>query len=213
MVSGKVPFKNPHSWSLGLNPIDLTETIEILGTIYSSNNHCAAHVNKRIDACRRAMYGLASVGCSYPSGLSTDVKLHLWKSVGLPSLLYGLELFTIPRCIQNSIERSQASTIKKTLGFPVRSLSTHLLHASDIKTAFSSVHYNILSLWWRIFQVQCPTRKLCSRMISQFVDSGYVIPGTYYIVYWLLECRQLRLHLASSVHAPRSQYAMESWTA
>ena len=71
------------------------DSIEILGTVFSSSSSSNLHVNKRVQACRRAMYDLTPVGCCYP-GLSTDVKAHFYKSIGLPSLLYGIE-FTAHR--------------------------------------------------------------------------------------------------------------------
>ena len=90
MISGKLPFMYKPLWCLGSQSINISESVEILGTIFSSSMSSNLHTDNRIQACRRAMYSLTAIGCSYP-GLSTDVKVHLYKSIGFPSLLYGLE--------------------------------------------------------------------------------------------------------------------------
>ena len=90
MIPGKLPFMYKPLLCLGSQSINISESVEILGTIFSSSVSSNLHVDNRMQACRCAMYSLTAIGCSYP-GLSTDVKVHLYKSIGFPSLLYGLE--------------------------------------------------------------------------------------------------------------------------
>ena len=90
MVAGRIPFKSPPRWKLGGTSIHNLEEIEILGTVYSSNLSYASNTDKLTQVCRKAMYSLVGVGCTYPGGLSSDAKTYLWKSVGLPSLLHRL---------------------------------------------------------------------------------------------------------------------------
>ena len=74
------------------------------------------------------MYALASVGCSYP-GPATEVKVHLWKTTGLPSLLYNLEISKLKPGQQKFNESVQSSIIKRIVGLPKRSHHTALLQA------------------------------------------------------------------------------------
>ena len=90
MISGNVSFVDEPNWFLGTETIQKSDSIEIFGKVFSPSSSGNLHVNKRVQAYQRAMYGLTSVGCYYP-GLSTDVKAHLYKTIGLPSLLYGIE--------------------------------------------------------------------------------------------------------------------------
>ena len=122
MISNKNPFIKYPSWNLGGHKIKNAETLEILGTMFTSNISCDAHIDKRVNASRRAMYALASVGCSYP-GLATEVKVHLWKTIGLPSLLYNLEIFKLKPGQQKFIESVQSSIIKRIVGFPKRPIT------------------------------------------------------------------------------------------
>ena len=89
--------------------------METLGTMFTSNISCDAHIDERVNASRRTMYALASVGCSYP-GLSTEVKVHLWKTIGLSSLLHNLEIFKLKPWQQKFIESVQSSIIKRIVG-------------------------------------------------------------------------------------------------
>ena len=150
MISNKNPFIKYPSWNLGGYKIKNAETLEILGTMFTSNISCDAHIDKRVNASRRTMYALATVGCSYP-GLATEVKVHLWKTIGLPSLLYNLEIFKLKPGQQKFIESVQSSIIKRIVGFPKRSHHTALLQAVNIDDVMSSVTHNTLSLWWRLF--------------------------------------------------------------
>ena len=71
MISGNESFIDEPNWFLGTETIQKSDSIEILGTVFSSSSSSNLLVNKRVQACRRAMYGLTSVGCYYP-GLSTQ---------------------------------------------------------------------------------------------------------------------------------------------
>ena len=68
MISNKNAFIKYPSRNLGGHKIKNIEILEILGTMFTSNISCDAHIDKRVNASRRAIYALASVGCSYPVG-------------------------------------------------------------------------------------------------------------------------------------------------
>ena len=72
----------------------------------------------------------------------------------------------------------QASIIKKTLGFSVRSHNTHLLEAANVIPVSASVKASMTSLWWRIFKVGSPTQRLCSKFLINFLRTNTLIPGT-----------------------------------
>ena len=175
MISGNVSFID--NWFLGTETIQKSDSIEILGTVFSSSSSSNLHVNKRVQACRRAMYGLKSVGCCYP-GLSTDVKAHLYKTIGLPSLLYGIESISLNQTLTKSLECAQSNTVKNIKGFNKRSHHSNLLHAVRIDKVETSVIRGILSLWYRIYQVDNPARILSNAMLCDYINSRHLIPGT-----------------------------------
>ena len=134
-------------------------------------------IHRRPLKSRCAMYALASVGCSYP-GLATEIKVHLWKTIGLPSLLYHLKIFKLKPGQQKFIESVQSSILKRIVGFPKRSHHTALLQAVKIDDVMSSVTRNTLSLWWRLFQVDNPTRKLQIKLMKESHNGNGLIPRT-----------------------------------
>ena len=90
MVIGACNLQVQPTWTLGQDTMSCENYLDILGVNYNTMNSYAVHVDSRITSSHRAMYGLASTGLAYP-GLDTAVKVHLWKTVGIPCLTYGLD--------------------------------------------------------------------------------------------------------------------------
>ena len=208
MISGNVSFIDEPNWFLGTETIQKSDSIEILGTVFSSSSSSNLHVNKRVQACRRAMYGLTSVGCCYP-GLSTDVKDHLYKTIGLPSLLYGIESVSLNQTLMKSLEYAQSNIVKTILGFNKRSHYSTLLHAVRIDKVETSVIRGILSLWYRIHQVDNPARVLSNAMLCDYINSRHLIPGS--LIHRVVEAgfspikclsikQQFTAHKANNIH-------------
>ena len=123
------------------------------------------------------MCGLASIGCCYP-GLSTEVKVHLWKTVGLPSLLYGMENLELRAKDLRELEKFQSSIVKRTTGLPLRCHHTHLLNAVNVQKPNFYIQNSLLSLWNRIFLVDWPARGLSEKLLSTYLSKKLIIPGT-----------------------------------
>ena len=104
------PIKYP-SWNLGGHKIENTNMWNPWHNI-----SCDAHIYKRANVSHRTMYALASMGYSYP-GLAIKVKENLWKTIGLTSLFYNLDIFTHNPGQQEYIERVQSSIIQRIVGF------------------------------------------------------------------------------------------------
>ena len=77
---------------------------------------------------------------------TTDVKVHMWKIICLPSLLHNLKIS--PTNPKKYAKRVHASIIKWIVGFPKRSHHGGLLNAVSV--------HDVMSLWWRLFRVGCP---------------------------------------------------------
>ena len=104
--------------------------------------------------------------------------MHLYRSIGFPSLLYGLETMSLNQTLKKSMESAQATRLKNILGFSKRSHHSNLLHAVKIDSVESSINRAVLSLWWRIYQVDGPARLLCNALLNEFVKHKRLIPGT-----------------------------------
>ena len=178
MIINKKIFKSEPSLYLGKDKIDIENDLEILGTIFSNDLSPNAHIQKRTKACRQTMYGLAEIGCSYPGGLATDVKLHLWKTMGQPVLTSGLETIPLSGKHLNTLESIQGSILKKILGFPKRSHHSRLVLACNTKPMSHIIKQNTLSLWQRIFRVDSPARTLCAQRLAKYILTGCYTPNT-----------------------------------
>ena len=117
--------------------------------------------------CRRAMYGLTSVGCCYP-GLSTDVKAHLYKTIGLPSLLYGIESVSLDQTLIKSLECAQSNIVKNIMGFNKRSHHSNLLHVVRIDNVETTMIRGILSFWYRIYSSSSSSNFISNRVQTMY---------------------------------------------
>ena len=151
--------------------------LQFLGTVFSPSSSRNLHVNKRVQAWRRTMHGLTSVGCCYP-GLSTDVKAHLYKTIGLPSLLYDNESVSLNQTFMKSLQCAQSNIVKNIMGFNKRSHHSNLLHAIRKDKVETSVIRGILCLWYRIYQVDNLARVLSNAMLCDYINRRNSIPGT-----------------------------------
>ena len=80
---------------------------------------------------RRAMYRLRGAGVGYP-GLSSEAKAHIWKTVGVPSLLYGCDSVSLTKKDLNNLQSTQGSIVKSLMGLGIRAHHTALLTALEM---------------------------------------------------------------------------------
>ena len=177
LISGKYTLKCEPSWTLGGKSVENVDSMEILGVHYTSDGSSDAHIESRVQASRRAMYSLTAAGCAYP-GLSSDVKTYLWKCSGLAALSYGLDTLDITKKSKQYLESVQASTLKRLLGLPIRSHSSQLMSALNVRKVSDIIGDGCISLWNRIFMVDSPARVLCARLLADYILYGSVIPGS-----------------------------------
>jgi exonuclease III len=181
MVVGSELFKRQSRFYLGKQQIDIVEDLEILGTIFNHQLNSTPNIDKRKSSCRKSMYSLAESGCCYP-GLSSEVKIHLWKSIGQPTLTAGLETLSLNHKNVQVLENMQGSFVKRMLGFPQRSHHTKLVQATNVKSITYLLQRNFLSLWHRIFKIQSPTRNMCAFELAKYMVGNLCSNGFYPLV-------------------------------
>jgi hypothetical protein len=177
IVMGTQLTREPPVFWLNDHPINVSNEVDILGVTFSSNNKNDLHMDKRMSACRRAIYGLSSVGMAYP-GLNTDVKIHIWKTMGVPTLMYGMDCLSLSSKDVGKLSSLATNTIKSFLGIRRRSHHSNLLEALGIPTMLSEVQHASASLFHRIFLVDSPVRDLQTRLLARFLLTGSCVNGT-----------------------------------
>ena len=177
IIIGKSLMKSPPVWKLNDYIIDISKEVEILGVTFSSDNKPSSHIQKRITSCRKSIYSLSAVGMSYP-GIHTDIKAHIWKTVGTPTLLYGMDSLSLSPKDCNILSSTATSLIKSVLGLPKRSHHSNILEALDIPSITREVKYATVGLYQRIFRETSPTCALQTRLLSRYLLTGQCINGT-----------------------------------
>jgi len=179
MVAGSnhISFDSIPIWYLDNTPMQTVNNLDVLGVTFSNNNKYHDHVQNRISKCKRSMYSLNSIGMCYP-GLNTSSKTHLYKTICLPSLTYGMESLNVNQKCIKQLESAQGCIVKQVCGLNKRAHHSPLLRALDVDTIKSTINRNLPNLFSRLCAVESPTRKLCIYMIKAFVHKHDTVPGT-----------------------------------
>ena len=151
--------------------------MEILGITFCKNAMYNNHVDNRLSSCRRCMFSLQELGVTYP-GLNTDVKMYLWNTMGVPTMLYGTEAINLCHNDINKLASCQGTNIKRCLGIPKRSHHTALCQAANVKPIEDMINNRVLSLYHRIFNVESPTRSLNLYFASKYLTCGSYVEGS-----------------------------------
>jgi len=105
--------------------------LEILGVTFINNGTCSEHVQHTVQMCRRAFYSLSNIGMNYP-GLNNNSKPHLYSSICLPTLTYGMQYVNLSSPDKSTLNSAQGAIIKQMCGLIKRSRHTNLLHAMNL---------------------------------------------------------------------------------
>ena len=165
------------TWHLNRQQIEIVNELDILGCSFSNHNVTSSHAEKRSQRCRQSFYGLSGIGMSYP-GLDSETKAHLWRTICAPSLIYGCECLSMSQKDLCNLESTQSTLLKKAMGFCKRSHHTNVLRALSVPKVSDIINNNVLSLYYRVYLVDSPTRDLCIELLSLYMCNNKLIPGT-----------------------------------
>jgi hypothetical protein len=165
------------TWFLGDNRLENMDSLEILGVIFDKKCNGMSHVKTRSTKCRRTFYSMAPMGMNYP-GLTSEAKAYIWKSACLPALTYGIEAIHTSESATKQLDSLQGCLMKQCLGISKTSHHTHLCQALGLPPVREIVKQQVLTLWYNTFNIESPTRDLCLYLLSMYIASGQIIPGT-----------------------------------
>ena len=114
---------------------------------------------------------------SYP-GLNTKSKVHLYKTICLPTLLYGVDCLSASVNNFANIQSAQDNIMKYVCSLSKRYHHSNFLQVLGITGANTLLSEYNKSLFTRIFQNDSPTSNLCVYFIDLFVTQNILIPGT-----------------------------------
>ena len=107
------------------------------------------------------------------------MKAHIWKSIGLPSLLYGLNSGWLSKGELDFLESFQGKMIKSSLYLDKRAHHSNILKCLGIDTISHHLNCQRASLLRRVFQAPVSSySKLCAELISTYLTGGAVPSDT-----------------------------------
>ena len=94
---------------------------------------------------RRPRFGYYSL---HNTRCHMDIKMYLYKSVCLPTLLFGIEIiFLFTRQVIKELESFQGCLMKRSLGLCKFSHHSKLLEALNIQKVSDAINNMTISLW------------------------------------------------------------------
>ena len=171
-ISGyKLVELNP-SILLGDVKLPVSESIEVLGKIHTRCGSSLDHISERMSKCRQAIF---SNGFKNEE-LCPAVKSHLWKTIGLPSLLYSVCTGPVSRGEMQLLESFQGRIVKSSLYLNKFSRHGYILSSLGIDNISHIIDNQRVNLLRRVFAARPSSySKLCAEVINSYYTSG-VIP-------------------------------------
>ena len=167
------PMESPDIW-LGGNKLEFVNDVEILGRVFSNNLSLQDHIDIRIRNSRRAMY---SIGLNNQA-LSPSVKAYLWRSIGMPSLMYAIGTCNISSVDLKHLESFQGTIIKNSVYLGKRCHHSALLEALDIPKIKYHISKQRAGLLKRVWNVITPYTKFVIELLTLYIAKSIIVKGT-----------------------------------
>jgi len=132
--------------------------MNILGVTFNNNVKYNDYVSTRIQKAKRSMFAINNIGMSYP-GLNTKSKVHLYKTICLPTLVYGVDCLSVSANNVAKNQSAQGNIMKYVCGLNKRSHHNNFLQALGITGANTLLNDYNKSLFTIIFQNDSPTNQ------------------------------------------------------
>ena len=111
--------------------------------------------------------------------LCPDVKAHIWKSVGAPSLLYSMCTGPLSTQEYKRLETFQGHMVKSALYLDKRAHHTDLLRGLNIEKIEHVINQQRVNLLRRVFKApESSYSILCTEILSKYILRGVLPPGT-----------------------------------
>ena len=177
IIIGKSITKNTPSWKLYDHVLLPSKEVEILGVTLDVNLSSTGHVDKRASLCRRTVYRLSTAGMCYP-GLEAGAKVHIWNTVGAPTLQYGMEGIHLSAKNTQTLSSCQTTIIKSVMGFSKRSHHTSLLRALSVPSFHEYRDLATRRLFNRVMSSDTPAGAFQTRLLARYTATGHLVKNT-----------------------------------
>lgn len=119
------------------------------------------HVAQRLSKFWTVIYSLIKSGIRF---CAPGTIVHMFRSLAVPTLTYGLELCTLKRQLLEKLDKEARSALKSL--FDVSKYSKNLLQPLfHVNSISHTLYQNKLNLFQRLLQNEC-TREVCLKMMT-----------------------------------------------
>ena len=120
ILNYKLPSSFHFQWKLDGHIIPIVSSVKHLGILITTSPSTITRTNNSITSSRSAFYALTAIGARQAC-LNPCTSIHLFKTLSLPILSYGLEIWSPSSSELRMMDRSQVRILRTILGLPSRS--------------------------------------------------------------------------------------------
>lgn len=170
IVFGKLKY-NP-VFTLNNTQLSNVSKISYLG-VTLSNTSGKNHSLNRVNAGRRAFYGLQGAGlCN--KGVAPDTAVHTWNVAVRPVLLYGCECVSMSQSARSELDKCQSKMIKAMCGLKRSCRNTPLLNALKVNSISSSIESQQVKLLKSMLISSSMSKYFYTHLLSQYLSGSHV---------------------------------------
>ena len=194
----RLQARESRCWRLGDQQLREVDEYHHLGILKTVSISTIARTNERVSSARSAFYALQSVGSRFGS-LHPLTSLQLYRSLCLPILLYGSEVWTFTKTELLMLERFHRKILRTVQGLPTRCPSLALLQLLGVQPISHLIAQRSLS--FVVSTLNLPDNAVAKRVLLVRISDSATKSG-------LISRYQLLFHtydlpaLSSIIHKP-----------
>ena len=176
-------------WTLTNQQLQVRTSSEHLGLVMQSQFVADRHVELRIRRAQAAFYALTPVGL-FSTRLSAADKAFLWKTVVMPTLLFGCDIAPLSASDIDSLEACQTACIKAALRLPRSAHHSALLIALGIPRVHECLRRAVFRSFASSFNSDHRLRQIFVRSLALLAVNSADLTGSFlHHVYMLCNCQ------------------------
>lgn len=177
MLTGRHRFGSPRPLCMGNTPIPMSDSIEVLGCVFSNNGLFHDHAEAKTSKCQRQYYALQGHGLS-PNGLPASTKSFVWNTACQPILTYCLGALNLDKRSLAKLDSTQGTLVKRFNGLPKHCHHSRLLRVLDISKCEFISQKQSLNLYYRILNSDSIAFSVLLQQLSMYLSTRHYTKGS-----------------------------------
>ena len=146
VVFSRGKIRSIPAFTFGSDNLEVVDSYVYLGILFNYNGSFKKHLSRQITLAKRALFSLsAKAKCLQ---LNIDVQCHLFKSVVLPIIFYGCEVWGYEELSQ--LEIFQRNFLKRLLNLKVWTPSCMIYGETNTQKLIGMVKQRMICFWFKL---------------------------------------------------------------